>query len=378
MIRRWHDRMEFADGLLARELERSGLEPQDRAFAQELFYGVLRNRSLLDFWIGQVRRGKLEPVLRYILRLGFYQLFLLSTPAHAAVYETVSLARKGKRGLVNAILRQAQRDEAKLRAAAEEQPVAVRFSHPPSLVEKWMRQFGQETTLALCQWNNQPAPVYLRRDHEFVRLEENPTALTGRFYIQDPSTAIAPQLLAPQPNELVLDACAAPGGKTSLLAEQIGAQAKLVAADRDAARLQRLRENLTRLGLAGVRVVQVDWQQDRPPFPPASFDKILLDVPCSNSGVLRRRVDLRWRWEPENFLRMPMRQLAILEKVASLLKPDGALVYSTCSLEPEENEDVVEKFLRQHPAFRLAKSAASLPWRDGFDGAFAARLEKSA
>jgi 16S rRNA (cytosine967-C5)-methyltransferase len=284
---------------------------------------------------------------------------------------------------------------------AESQPLAVRYSEPEFLIEKWRQQFGDEAALELCRWNNQPAPVYARinrlrmsneeflRHHpgavlfssssNFVKLPHPAVAAQrGDCYVQDPSTAVACQLLDPHPGEVVLDACAAPGGKTGYLAEMMANQGTIIAVDHEESRLRRLRENLVRLGVTSARVVSCDWTHDRSVraagWKEQSFDKILLDAPCTNTGVMRRRVDVRWRLRPDDFARMQREQLTILRAVAPLLRPGGSLVYSTCSLEPEENENVLKRFLDESLDFSLVTRSESLPFRDHFDGAFAARL----
>lgn len=402
-MRHWREGRDFADKIVAATFAPSGLSAVDRAFALELFYGVLRNLALLDFWISRLRDAPVDANARDLLRLGLYQVLLIETAAHAAVFETVELAPPRTRGLVNALLRRALREKDALTTIATEQPLAVRFSEPDFLIGKWTQQFGAPTTRELCRWNNQPAVVHARinplkitaadfaREYPesvslggqsgFVDLPDPARALArGHCYLQDPSTALAAELLAPTPNETVLDACAAPGGKSAYLAGLMENRGTLISADRDAARLDRLRGNLSRLGVVNARIVRCDWLDPASirdaAFPPNSFDKILLDVPCSNTGVMRRRVDVRWRLRPDDFVRLPAQQLGILRAVAPLLKPGGSLVYSTCSLEPEENEAVVAAFLQEHPAFSLTNSERSLPWRDGADGAFAARLHR--
>jgi 16S rRNA (cytosine967-C5)-methyltransferase len=401
-LRRWRTRSEFADQVVAETFARSSLNAPDRAFAFELFYGALRNLTLLDFWIAQLRSAPIEPGSRDILRLGLYQIMLLETAAHAAVFETVELAQPRARPLINAILRRALREKPALSKSAGEKPLHVRFSEPEFLVAKWSRQFGGEAALELCRWNNRPAPIYARINQlkttpaEFLHRYPGSFLLPGssRFagspepaaalergdcYIQDPSTAIACELLHPAPGETVLDACAAPGGKSAYLAELMANEGTLVACDRDGARLERLRVNLVRLGVANARIVQCDWRDANSAraarLANHSFDKILVDAPCTNTGVMRRRVDVRWRLRPEDFSRMQTQQAAILDAVAPLLKPGGSLVYSTCSLEPEENDQVVEAFVRDRPAFSLTKREQSLPFRERIDGAFAARIE---
>lgn len=401
-LRLWRGGKEFADQIVAATFSHSGLTASDRAFAFELFYGILRNLSLLDFWIAQLRSAPIDSATRDLLRLGLYQVLVLGTAEHAAVFETVELASPRGRGLINAILRRALREKSNLLALADQQPLTVRFSEPEFLLEKWRHRLGPEAVLALCRWNNQPAKVYARVNTlritpaEFRRKYSGSALLEGRqnfatlpdpaialtnsdCYLQDPSTALACELLQPVPGETVLDACAAPGGKSAYLSGLMANRGTLIAADREEARLARLRDNLLGLGVANATIVKCNWLDSDSirgaAFQPKSFHKILLDAPCSNTGVMRRRVDLRWRLRPDEFDRMRALQLAILKNVAPLLKPGGSLVYSTCSLEPEENEEVITAFLLEHPGFRLTKSEQTLPFRDGIDGAYAARLD---
>ena len=399
---RWGRGTEFADRIVAETFARSALSPADRAFALELFYGVLRNLTLLDFWIRELRSAPVDPSARNILRLGLYQTLLIDTAAHAAVYETVELAPPRARPLINAILRRALREKSALTRLAEAEPPSVRFSVPEFLFAKWSRQFGAAAALELCHWNNRPASVHARinglrttaaeflQRHQggfllpgsanFAGLPDPAAALRdGDCYLQDPSTAIACELLRPTAGENVLDACAAPGGKAAYLAEMMRNEGTLVVADQNERRLERLRENLARLGVTNAHTLRCDWTDESSVRAAAlaeqSFDKILVDAPCTNTGVMRRRVDLRWRLQPADFSRMPRQQLTILEAVAPLLKPGGSLVYSTCSLEPEENDAVMTSFQRVQPAMRLTARTESLPFRDAIDGAFAARLE---
>ncbi|HJT45030.1 MAG TPA: transcription antitermination factor NusB, partial [Chthoniobacterales bacterium] len=314
-LKAWRTKKEFADGIIARLLEGSPLRSADRAFALELFYGVLRNLILLDFWIGLLRPGRLKSAdLRDAVRLGLYQLFISKTSEHAAVYETVELAPKQQRPVVNGILRSALRRRSELRAQLKSQPLDVRFSHPKFLIERWTRQFGEKSTKALCEWDNQPPPIYARINFlkidrqsfldryreaqsigdnlNFVELPAPNDALNqGHCYVQDPSTAIACELLEPEPHEKVLDACAAPGGKTSYLAELMQNQGSITACDRDSVRLRLVRENLARLGVKIASVAQHDWAREQLPGTiqeQGPFDRILVDAPCSNTGVMRR------------------------------------------------------------------------------------------
>jgi 16S rRNA (cytosine967-C5)-methyltransferase len=197
-----------------------------------------------------------------------------------------------------------------------------------------------------------------------------PSFQQGLFYIQDPSTLLAVHLLGPRPGETILDLCAAPGGKTTCIAQLMRNQGRVVAQDQSPERIHLLRENCARLGADCVEIISPDGLDLRP----ATFDRILVDAPCSNTGVMRRRVDLRWRIRPEEISRLQAMQLELLRRAAPLLKQHGTLVYSTCSLEPEENQQVVEQFLREFPAFKLDHQRELLPFVDNVDGAFVARL----
>ncbi|HEY2139947.1 MAG TPA: 16S rRNA (cytosine(967)-C(5))-methyltransferase RsmB [Chthoniobacterales bacterium] len=397
-LRKWRKGNQFADAILGQVLSSSDLTAPDRAFVMELFYGVLRNLTLVDFWIDRLRSRRVDHDTRDVLRLGLYQLFLLETPEHAAVFETVASAGRKSRALVNAVLRGAIRAKADLWREARAQDLAVRASHPQFLIDRWSENFGHTNAETLCDWNNSAAPLYGRinglkisnetflSEHceaeplpgqkNFVRLTSIPrdALALGHCYVQDPSTAAACLLLGPQPGERVLDACAAPGGKTGLLAELMKNEGFLLACDRDQNRVETLRSNLERLDARIVRAVRHDWTVDGSLPEQGPFDRILVDAPCTNTGVMRRRVDLRWRLKPEDFSRMPAEQLVILRATVPLLKPGGILVYSTCSIEPEENEKVVGKILGDFPFLKLREQVSLLPFRDGFDGAFAAKL----
>jgi 16S rRNA (cytosine967-C5)-methyltransferase len=303
------------------------------------------------------------------------------------------------------MLRAAIRRQSELLARADAESLFGRASHPKFLVERWQQHFGAQHAEELCKWNNRPAPIYgrinqlridreeflrlyphsrlLTRNPEFVEFDLIPTEAIrqGHCYIQDPSTAIACQILSPRAGEKILDACAAPGGKTGYIAQLMENRGTIAACDRDPERLQILRENMARLGVGIVRIFDHDWIRGHVPTEIASmapFHRILLDAPCSNTGVMRRRVDARWRLQPADFPRMQQRQLEIICALVPLLKPKGTLVYSTCSLEPEENEQVVRQALTSASILRLEEQKRSLPFRDGLDGAFAAKFIRSA
>lgn len=407
-LRAWENGRQHADEILTSLSRRHELRPVDHALLQQLFYGVIRSLSRLDFLVDQLRRGKLSQENRNLLRLGLYQLFETRMPVHAAVNETVNLARHRRdRSVINGVLRNADRRGEELKSLLDDQPLAIRQSHPDFLIDRWTELFDSKIAQTLCEWNNQPPPVYLRinrliekdgteagqkirrtvNEHDrttavdahqdFFRIEgpvPKEWIQRGWIYLQDPSTRLSCQLLSPQPGEQVLDACAAPGGKTALLTTS---GAKINAVDRGEKRLGRLRENLQRLRAnKHVTVHDLDWFDDKAysHFGKSRFDAILVDVPCSNSGVMRRRVDVRWRLSPEDFALQAKQQLQITEAVLPLLKPGGRLVYSTCSIDSAENREVIDQLLDNHPQLSLEAMAESLPWRDGVDGAFAASL----
>jgi 16S rRNA (cytosine967-C5)-methyltransferase len=403
-LRRWRSTHEFADRIIQDLLAAGGESPSERAFALELFYGLLRNLTQLDFFIGHLRHGKIDASSRDLIRLGLYQLLNLRTPPHAAIFETVELAPRRSRALVNGVLRSAARRRDELQREAATAPLHIRRSHPQFLIERWKEQFGEDSAEALCLWNNQAPPIYARINNlrttreEFLR--QNPASqpvssypcfvecdafphsaiALGHCYIQDPSTALAVNLLDPKPGESILDACAAPGGKTFQIAAATEDRAVITACDGDHARIKLLRQNLLRLGVGGARVIERDWLHwpDSERFGLAQFDKILVDAPCTNTGVMRRRVDVRWRLRPDDFAQMPQQQIEIIRAVLPLLRPGGFLVYSTCSIEREENGELVERLEAEFPALKLDRTQSTLPFEDHFDGAFAARFALTA
>jgi 16S rRNA (cytosine967-C5)-methyltransferase len=410
----WDSGRGAADDLLHAALQRSALPPRDRALVTELFYGCLRQRAALDWLIAQKANRPPKPDIAALARLGLYQLFFLDRiPAHAAVNSTVELAKRGSSsrlaGFLNGLLRNAQRDRPALASALARQPLAVRCSHPDWLVERWLARYGESGTRSLLDWNNRPPKLFarvntLRATPEAllakwreagveaepanttpgsmpmieVRAAESaerlPGFAEGWFYIQDPSTTLAATLLDAQPGERVLDACAAPGGKTTCLAQMMQDRGEIVAEDSSAERLKQVVANCARLGIVCVSVRPAGKADTRETW----FDRALVDVPCSNTGVLRRRADARWRLRPGDLQRLPAEQLKLLQAVAARVKRGGTLVYSTCSLEPEENQHVVEAFVKANPGFAEDRRIETFPPRDETDGAFAVKLVRAA
>lgn len=394
-LMRWHEGHSFAETLVDRECSRAQLSPADRHLVQALVFGVLRNRTWLDHVIDSLRQGRLDLEMRLILQIGLCQLFLLGMADHAAVYETVNLAPSRLRGLVNAILRNALRREKAILAEREKLPLPVLYSTPAWLVERWTQQTDRETTRDLLRWNNTTPRLYVRAN-PLIPMDGIPASLApldrapgwfsvegplplediqaGSLYVADPSTRYAIDLLAPRAGEEILDACAAPGGKAAAIIAATGGKARLTATDLHEHRLPTLQENLDRQGSASVKTAQADWSQPCPPEWERHFDAVLLDVPCSNTGVIQRRVDVRWRMTPAEIRRLAALQKSILENASRAVKPGGRLVYSTCSIDAEEDGLLVRDFLRNHPEWTLKEEKLILPHQEKSDGAYAALL----
>lgn len=403
-LRAWSKGHTYIEALVERHASRNRLSTSDRGLLNNILLTTLRHRRLLDHWIGMLRKGRLDHETRDVLRVGICQLLLLGIPDHAAVNETVACARSPVRGLINAVLRRAVAARKTLFAEQDKLAPAVNHSHPDWLYKRWNKQFGKTDTIALLEWNNQPAPTYLRanplspqrfQDH----LSEAADRITdsevtgfweltgplpeswldqGMIYVQDPSTRHSVELLAPKPGESVLDACAAPGGKATHLAALMQNEGSILCTDSNEKRLPRLEENLSRLHVSIAKVQVHDWTHPSPSEWREAFDAILLDVPCSNTGVLRRRVDARWRLQAEQISQLVSLQRRIAENALPCLKPGGRLVYSTCSIDPAENEEQIAALLELSPTLELESSSQSLPFRDGFDGAYAALLRARA
>ncbi len=392
----WETSHTFADALIDHAAKAAVFaHASDRALLNALVLGVLRHKTILDIWIDELNhRSRLTPPVRWILRLGLFQLFKLGVPAHAAVDETVALSHD-ERPLINAILRRALDEKEHLLAVEEDAPLHEKYSLPDFLVERWRWLFGAEGLQRLLDLSQQPAETFIRLNRlrpwtepppgaepvagmpDFFHVPTLPQAAleAGHCYAQDPATWFAPALLDVQPGHTVLDACAAPGGKAALLAQFMENRGTLVATDTNGRRLKRLAANLERLGITCAEFATVNWSADDVPDDGRRFDRILLDVPCSNTGVLRRRVDVRWRVTPTGIGEMADVQAKILRHTLPRLKPGGLLVYSTCSLEPAENDRQIDQLLAEFPGLTLREKKLITPHETGFDGAFAALLQ---
>jgi 16S rRNA (cytosine967-C5)-methyltransferase len=398
------------------------LAEQDRRLAHELAAGVLRQRRNLDERLAPlVVRGwsSVAAELQDILRLGAYQLTELErVPAHAAVDTSVALAkdRGGPRaaGFVNAVLRRLSRTEFEPEVHSEgvAPALAREFSHPLWLVQRWVEAFGPEQAGSLLRWNNtrprvvaQPArgdlaglaarwqaagietetaPYGAGLSPNRSRPVELPGFEEGQFIVQDPAQALLSQFVDPPPAATIYDACAAPGGKTIALGRR---SAGVVAGEISPQRARRLAENVARAGSGREHVVVADARH--PPLQPV--DVVLLDAPCLGTGTFARHPDARWRVTPEALARSAELQAELLDGAATVVRPGGLLLYSTCSLEPEENVDQVERFLNRHPEFQRERVGAVpdavlsprgdlviLPQLHHMDGAYAARLRRTA
>ena len=362
---------------------------ENRAFVQDIVYTTIRRirplRKILGVLMKQWPKGELEA----LLYVGAAQiLYMPDVPDFAAVSETVDAAKGCENPsiakVVNGVLRNVIRRREEFEKMIADAPFEERESFPTALVRRWERRFGTENAARLCAWHNTPAETFIaRRDGSFVKLERGqrvediPGYAEGDFIVQDPGTRLAIELLGPKEGEHILDACAAPGGKTVQIAWR---GASVVACEVNPKRRRRLEENLARLKL-GVEVIPElpslpeNFQLSTSNF--KLFHKVLVDAPCSNTGVLRRRPDARWNWSEEKLAALVKLQAEILDACAPRVAPGGLLVYSTCSNELEENETQVTAFLARHPDFSLEESRESLPFESGTDGAFAARLRRN-
>ncbi|MGL6073200.1 MAG: 16S rRNA (cytosine(967)-C(5))-methyltransferase RsmB [Fimbriiglobus sp.] len=433
------ERRGFVGDLLDDRLATSDLSPQDRRFVTQLVFGVSRRPLTLDILLTPfVQRplNKVEPVLLDILRLGAYQItFLTQIPPHAAVHETVELAlaveKPGAKGFLNGILRRITElvtSEYIKRPRADAVPVeggqfrrltqpifpdprelpdgylVEAYSWPLWLAHRWLDRFGVDECYRLADWFQTPPPVWLRvNEHRVERedyrihlaslnidadpgthpaslllqdsipLRELPGYADGDFAVQDHASMLVASALNPQPGNRVLDLCAAPGGKTTHMAELMQNKGEITACDIDAERLQTVESLAARLGHT---IIKTQVFTDVSEAPAGPFDAVLADVPCSNTGVLGRRPEVRQRLQPNEFQHLIRLQTQILKVAIDRVKPKGAVVYSTCSIEPDENQEVVRAILRLTPGLKVEADHTSIPGQPS-DGGFWARLRKA-
>lgn len=424
------------DDLLTAAFKRHrSLTDLDRAFITELVYGTLRWRGKIDWLIGrysEVRIERMERIILNILRLGVYQLlFLTRTPHRAAVNEAVILTKKAKKaqasGFVNALLRRIIREGGQAAfdslQGTPSEVLSVKEAFPLWAVQKLWKDWGEDETRAFCRASNRIAPLTLRvntlktdRAAVTARLKQQglsvvPTRLSvdglviedappvskipllesGHCQVQDEAAQLIAYLVDPKPGERVLDACAAPGSKTTHLAQLMGNRGTIYALDIDGERMRLLRESCRRMGITNVRALKRDVSRPLAGLERGEFDAILADVPCTGWGTIRRNPDIKWRTKPEDIVHLSHLQDRILNTVAGLLRRGGRMVYSTCTVFREENEDVVDRFLKTREGFDLARRGSplldrslfdqrgffrTLPHCHDMDGFFAARLER--
>jgi 16S rRNA (cytosine967-C5)-methyltransferase len=414
------------------------LDSRDRALVTELVYGVLRWQGRLDWIINQqiaIKPEKVDLTVRLILRLAAYQLlFLNRIPAAAAVHEAVELAKASQPKyvvrFVNGVLRTISRKRKVLKAAYPEGSVehrlAMLYSYPLWLVQRWLTKLGNEETESFCQASNQIPPISVRVNtlkttvaglaasfkdlgfftepgkfvNEALCLRAIRTDLSsldqyqrGEFQVQDEASQLIAHLLQPQPGERILDACAGLGVKSTHLGQIMENQGEIIALDNQGWKLTRLMENAQRLAVSCIEPVEMDVLELESTGEELSFDRILLDAPCTGLGVLRRNPDIKWKVKPKDFRRLHLVQKQMLSRLAPLLKPGGVLLYATCTVSSEENEETVQGFLTEHPHYKpesvrpylpprgtaavsLSGAMQTWPHRHGVDGFFAARLRR--
>lgn len=419
----------YADILMEGLVE--GLKEEDKALATELAYGVLRWQLRLDWAIdlfSSIKAKKLETRVLNALRIGAYQLlFLTRVPASAAVNESVNLVKKDgqrKAGFVNAVLRKIESERERIAWPGPEKDyikyASVRFSHPEWLVKRWVERLGKDEASALMEANQKVPPKVLRantllnsRDELLKALEEEgleakkteyspsgievlkgkPRPDDKRYYIQDEGSQLISYLLSPSPGQTVLDACSAPGGKTTHLAEIMKDSGSIHALDKYAHRLESVDGAAKRLGISIIKTY-VARSEEPLDLPAPLFDAILCDSPCSGLGVVRRSPDIKYRRTEQDIIELSALQKKLLSNLSRYLKKGGSLVYSTCTHEPEETAEVVRWFLNEHRGFVLEDPSEYLPQgcdglieerflrtyphRHNMDGFFAARLRREA
>ena len=394
----------WSDGSLKSACQRNGLDSREAALAARLTYGVLQNMALLDFYLGQYCSQKvtqLEPFVRDVLRLGAYQILLMDkVPDSAAVNEAVEMAKQHKRaraaGMINAVLRRLSREKEQLPAIPDQDPAAylsVRYSHPRWLVERLLEILGREEAEAFLAADNEPVPLTVQRNplrcsrEQLVRywqdagagieshswledcfeltgtgnLEEQDAFREGWFQVQDAAAKVAALAASPKAGDSVMDVCAAPGGKSFAAAMEMNNEGRILSCDIHPHKLALIESGAERLGISCVETALRDGRENDPALN-GSADVVICDVPCSGLGIIRKKPDIRYK-DPKALSALPEIQRAILENACRYVKSGGVLLYSTCTVLPEENEKIVSEFLAEHGEFQ--KEAFSIPGLDG-------------
>lgn len=391
-----------------RDLKMTKLSDVDKRFALEITYGTTKHWNTLDWVLGQFMSrpiDRVDPMVRNVLRTGAYQLLYMDrVPASAACDESVKLVKKfghqGVANFVNAVLRSISRkykslDEVLFPDIIKNpiEHISLKYSYPSWMVERWLNNFGIDNTLSVCRYGNQPPCLSIRVNtlkttvdgfsqmldekgiqhspgemcpeslviKEYGKLE-NYRGCYGYYLTQSEPSMLVSHALQPESGQAVLDACSAPGSKTTHIAQLMNDKGRILAVDIHEHRLRLVRNNCLRLGISIVETVKCDAREISQ-LTKEKFDCVLVDAPCTGTGVLNRRADARWRRKLEDVASLSSLQKEILESAADAVKRGGRLVYSTCSLEPEENEEVIESFLERHPEFQGEPFGKSLPYR---------------
>ncbi len=414
-----HNARQEAAGIIARWLEHGTYldrlitpDTRDRGFIQETTYGIVRHKSELEWIAKRLSRGNLKQAVVPHLLVGLYQIFMMdNVEEYALVNETVDAVRnagmKGLTGYVNGVLRSALRQKEELLKGLDRQKLAIRHSHPELLIKRWTARHGEEKSAELCQWNNSRAGVTMRVCLQKIpmddmlsklndagvpckrnilmpddcidighghRIPDLPGFNEGLFMVQDASTLVPVKLLAPQPGARVLDACSAPGGKTIHIAELMEGSGEIVAMDNQRDRLAAVKMNAQRMGVENIKTVLKDAATLSGE---EAFDAVLVDAPCTNTGVLRRRPEAKWRFTKDSLQDSATLQKRLLDSCSKAVRPAGRLVYSICSIEPEEGETLIERWINSHRDFSVVKTEYLLPPGKGSDGGFCALLLRS-
>lgn len=403
------------------------LDSRDTGLTTELLYGTVRMYGFLDYYINQISNRSIERLdveVRNILRLGAYQILLLDRiPNSAAVNESVKLAPAKKRkvigGFINGVLRNLIRQQAKIKLPDIDQDpvnhISTKYSHPQWMVKRWLKRYGVEDTITFCAINNETPQIAIRVNTLKISCEAlldyfakqditakpalyAPDVLSceqgyqvlndsyfaeGYYYVQNESSALVVHALDPKQGETIYDLCAAPGGKSTHLAQLMHNIGTVVAIDQTSEKTALIAENANRLGISVIKTLEADASTVTLPL----ADAVLVDAPCSGLGVLRHKPDVRWRKQLHEIQSLATVQREILANSVKLVKPGGKLVYSTCTTEPEENQEQIAWFLKQFPSFSLSNlphgfpglinpsMAQILPFKHGIDGFFICLLE---
>ena len=433
LLNQWERKRAYSETLLDRAFKRKkGLSHLDKAFTAELFYGTLRYLNQLDYIIdcfSKVNPKRIKVEVRNLLRLGIYQILYLRVPDAVAVYETVELA-KGRFPIwivnfLNALLRKVVREKENIKFPKDDLVtyLSLKYAYPDWLIRMWLKTFGKEDTIRLCKINNTPSPIVVRTNtlkttredlKRYLALEgimSEPTRFSpdglilrevkksplettayknGYFFMQSEASQLIGYLLDPRPGEKILDGCAGVGGKATHLAQIMKNRGRIYAIESKEGRFRLLNKNLNKLGIKNVFPKLGDLRDVIKSFSHRYFDRILIDAPCSSLGALRKNVDIKWRHSKEDISRLRRLQETLLEEVVPYLRQKGVLLYTTCTFTAEENEEVIETFLKRHPDFSLENLAnlypnyrllytpkgylKTLPHVHDLDGFFAARL----